>query len=243
MFIYVYISILFIIAILYVKNFRNMLIKLFLLALLFSIAAFIKGLYDFGKIYGNQSGNRYYNTIPEVMIEEEYIKKLNMTDIPVYRSMPPYLKKQHIDDFIANNNDLVENINIQSAQNYVNGVIAESKSNTSGGNHIDVINKISTQPFVITLDNGAILNVVPVVEKISINRNTISGEDVNAGIVRYDLESTISNVKSQIDVNDEIEREIIYKEIDAKVIEKVSEAIDSGLKSASITAVATALSI
>lgn len=220
-----------------------MLIKLLLLALLFSVAVFIKGLYDFGKIYGNQSGRFYHNTIPEVMIEEEYIKKLNMDDVPVYRSMPPYLKKKHVDDFIANNKELVDNINIESAQNYVNNVIVEAKSNTSSGNHIDAINKISTQPFVITLDNGAILNVVPVVEKIIINSDTNSVEETDAGVVRYDLESTISNVKSQIDVEDEIEREVIYKEIDAKVIEKVSEKIDSGIKSASITAVATALSI
>lgn len=242
MFIYVYISILFIIAILYVKNFRNMLNKLLILALLFVFTILAKGLYNYGKQYIRLYAKPYHNIIPEVMIEDEYIKTLSMSDVAIYKSIPSSLKKKKMDEFISNNKDLVNKINIESAQNYVNGVITDFNENAV--NKVDVINKISTQPFVISLDNGAILNVVPVVKKIIMDEiQTVNVDNENSGVVHYDLESTIANVKSQIDIEDEREKEVLYKEIDGKVFAKIVDFVDSGLKAASISAVATSLSI
>lgn len=219
--------------------------------------AFARWVYNYIKPYPRRHGGRYHNTIPEVMIEEEYIRTLSIPDSAIYRNIPSFSKKRDLDEFISNNKDLVDKINIESAQNYVNTIIAESHANdVNGVDGISVINKISTQPFVITLDSGAILNVVPVVKKIIMDGassvdgangvevvNTVSGNIENVGIVQYDLESTISNVKSQISIEDEREKEVIYKEIDAKVIKKVEDYIDSGLKAASISAVVTSLSI
>ena len=97
---------------------------------------------------------------------------------------------------------------------------------------------------MISLDNGAILNVVPVVKKIIMDDiQAVNVDNENAGAVHYDLESTIANVKSQIDVEDEREKEVLYKEIDGKIFAKIADFVDSGLKSASISAVATSLSI
>jgi hypothetical protein len=234
-----------------------MLNKLFLLPLLLLFMAFARWVYNYIKPYPRRHGGRYHNTIPEVMIEEEYIRTLSIPDSAIYRNIPSFSKKRDLDEFISNNKDLVDKINIESAQNYVNTIIAESHANdVNGVDGISVINKISTQPFVITLDSGAILNVVPVVKKIIMDGassvdgangvevvNTVSGNIENVGIVQYDLESTISNVKSQISIEDEREKEVIYKEIDAKVIKKVEDYIDSGLKAASISAVVTSLSI
>lgn len=242
MFIYVYISILFIIAILYVKNFRNMLNKLLILALLFVFTILARGLYNYGKQYIRLYTKPYHNIIPEVMIEDEYIKTLSMPDVAIYKSMSSSLKKEKMDEFISNNKDLVNKINIESAQNYVNNIITDFNANAV--NKVDVINKISSQPFVISLDNGAILNVVPVVKKIIMDDiQAVNVDNENAGAVHYDLESTIANVKSQIDVEDEREKEVLYKEIDGKIFAKIADFVDSGLKSASISAVATSLSI
>lgn len=242
MFIYVYISILFIIAILYVKNFRNMLNKLLILALLFVFTILARGLYNYVKQYIRLYTKPYHNIIPEVMIEDEYIKTLSMPDVAIYKSMSSSLKKEKMDEFISNNKDLVNKINIESSQNYVNNIITDFNANDV--NKVDVINKISSQPFVISLDNGAILNVVPVVKKIIMDDiQAVNVDNENAGAVHYDLESTIANVKSQIDVEDEREKEVLYKEIDGKIFAKIADFVDSGLKSASISAVATSLSI
>lgn len=219
-----------------------MLNKLLILALLFVFTILARGLYNYGKQYIRLYTKPYHNIIPEVMIEDEYIKTLSMPDVAIYKSMSSSLKKEKMDEFISNNKDLVNKINIESAQNYVNNIITDFNANAV--NKVDVINKISSQPFVISLDNGAILNVVPVVKKIIMDDiQAVNVDNENAGAVHYDLESTIANVKSQIDVEDEREKEVLYKEIDGKIFTKIADFVDSGLKSASISAVATSLSI
>lgn len=222
-----------------------MLNKLLILALLFVFTILARGLYNYGKQYVRLYIKPYHNIIPEVMIEDEYIKTLSMPDVAIYKSMSSSLKKEKMDEFISNNKDLVNKINIESTQNYVNNIITDFNANAANAvNKVDVINKISSQPFVISLDNGAILNVVPVVKKIIMDDiQAVNVDNENAGAVHYDLESTIANVKSQIDVEDEREKEVLYKEIDGKIFAKIADFVDSGLKSASISAVATSLSI
>lgn len=222
-----------------------MLNKLLILALLFVFTILARGLYNYGKQYIRLYTKPYHNIIPEVMIEDEYIKTLSMPDVAIYKSMSSSLKKEKMDEFISNNKDLVNKINIESTQNYVNNIITDFNANAANAvNKVDVINKISSQPFVISLDNGAILNVVPVVKKIIMDDiQAVNVDNENAGAVHYDLESTIANVKSQIDVEDEREKEVLYKEIDGKIFAKIADFVDSGLKSASISAVATSLSI
>lgn len=222
-----------------------MLNKLLILALLFVFTILARGLYNYVKQYVRLYIKPYHNIIPEVMIEDEYIKTLSMPDVAIYKSMSSSLKKEKMDEFISNNKDLVNKINIESTQNYVNNIITDFNANAANAvNKVDVINKISSQPFVISLDNGAILNVVPVVKKIIMDDiQAVNVDNENAGAVHYDLESTIANVKSQIDVEDEREKEVLYKEIDGKIFAKIADFVDSGLKSASISAVATSLSI
>lgn len=222
-----------------------MLNKLLILALLFVFTILARGLYNYVKQYVRLYIKPYHNIIPEVMIEDEYIKTLSMPDVAIYKSMSSSLKKEKMDEFISNNKDLVNKINIESTQNYVNNIITDFNANAANAvNKVDVINKISSQPFVISLDNGAILNVVPVVKKIIMDDiQAVNVDNENAGAVHYDLESTIANVKSQIDVEDEREKEVLYKEIDGKIFTKIADFVDSGLKSASISAVATSLSI
>lgn len=227
-----------------------MLKKLFLLGVLLLFLTIVKGIYELRKFYG------YHSTIPEVMIEEEYIKTLSRPEIDVYKRIPNMLKKQKIDNFILDNPELVKEINTESAQNSVNKVIAQYKMIEPEVNYntnpVKVIDTISTQPFIITLDSGAILNVVPVVKNIitnepkaikSVKDNSTEQSEEVAGVVHYDLDATIENAKSQLSIEDESVRAAAFKEVESKILEKVSNCVNSGLNSAAATAVATSLCI
>lgn len=228
-----------------------MLNKLFLLALLLLFVTFVKSLYSFSKGYGKQ----YHSTIPEVMIEQEYIKTLSHPEFDVYKQIPDVLKKEKLDYFMLDNPDLVKEINTESVQNSVNHVIAQYKMIKPNINYntdpVKVIDAISTQPFIITLDSGVVLNVVPVIKNITddveaiknINsKNTEDGENV-VGVIQYDLDSTIKNAKSQLSIEDESTRDAVFKEVESKITEKINDYVKSGLNSAAATAVATSLCI
>lgn len=225
-----------------------MLKKLFLFALLLLFMSFVRGVYKFSKSYGK----KYHSIIPEVMIEGEYIKTLSRPEIDVYKRIPNMLKKEKIDEFIINNPELVKEINTEAVQNSVNKVIAQYKMIEPELKYnidpVKVIDTISTQPFLITLDNGAILDVVPVVKNIITDGQVVTdvgsvdGKEV-AGVIHYDLDSTIENAKSQLSIEDESIRDVVFKEVESKIIEKVNNCVNSGLNSAAATAVATSLCI
>jgi hypothetical protein len=179
--------------------------------------------------FNNIFGSRYVNKDIDSMIEAEYKKSLNRFNLLVYRNLSAGSKKKRLDGFIKKNPDLVDKIKKEALQNSVNAVIAKHNSVSSGGD-LQAIIDIASESFNITLSNGKVIPIRPVIKKVSLwtpERN---------GYILYDAEATISQFKEKINGDDNLIAEGVMQ-----INNTLKDYSECKYKSASITAVATAL--
>jgi hypothetical protein len=194
----------------------------------------------------NLFGSNYVNKNADDMIESEYKKSLNRFNLLLYRNLPSNMKKNRLDNFISKNPKLVDKIKKESLQNSVNAVIAKynnekiekynlsESDNATRYNFVDkelqAIIDIASESFNITLSNGDVMPIKPKIKHVYL------WSPSNDGYVIYDVEATISEFKNKLNKDNDLVEEGIKQ-----INNTLKEYSNSKYKSASITAVATAL--